>query len=570
MAESHHSSRHFHVAKAFAGHKVLLLCQNHPFQAEAINDHITALKNLPDSTVDTYSIHGELPSSLDLELYDAIIIHYTLFVYSDRCLSPLARWRIRQYRGVTAVFLHDEYKHVNSTISILHYLRTKVLFTVIPNTAWRHVYPRDKMENIRLVHVLTGYVPDRLVGVSSDPAASRPIHIGYRGRVYPAWHGRAGRERVAIAERTKMDALSAGLTFDISTAEGARLYGRRWIRFIKRCKSMLGTESDVSVIDLTGEVATNVAAHLRANPKASDPELKALYFADLEDKVSIAQVSPRLFEAIALRTLLVQYKGSYSGVVEPDVHYLVLHRDHSNFDEIATILRDSAKIDQITREAYRHVIESGNWSYRSFAHTVAVELRRDWQKSDRARKALPGRRRTARHLEIKLRWGDLRLYCLSLCVRGIDLAGERIGVASALSVKRHLADAARFIQLSGRLKTRPSTLVEENSIEQIYARARVLSKAVGEPILTLSFDYQGGRIHLSSDAIRDPRPEHGERSASAVQLRIGKSPIPVIWQVGDVAGPSELLLKTELSGCSCREKCLAPKKAGPRGAWPAC
>ena len=52
------------------------------------------------------------------------------------------------------------------------------------------------------------------------------------------------------------------------------------------------------------------------------------------------QISPKIFEAIRLRTALILFDGSYSDVVKPDAHYIVLKKDYSNIDEVFERLED--------------------------------------------------------------------------------------------------------------------------------------------------------------------------------------------------------------------------------------
>ena len=52
------------------------------------------------------------------------------------------------------------------------------------------------------------------------------------------------------------------------------------------------------------------------------------------------QISPRVFEAIALRTALVLFEGEYSGIIAPGVHYIPLKKNLSNLDDVLSLLGD--------------------------------------------------------------------------------------------------------------------------------------------------------------------------------------------------------------------------------------
>ena len=74
-----------------------------------------------------------------------------------------------------------------------------------------------------------------------------------------------------------------------------------------------------------------LARHPLANQADIDRDLLGPY----EGNIVIATASPRVFEAAALRTALILFRGRYSGVVEPSQHYLPLEKDFSNVGDVA-------------------------------------------------------------------------------------------------------------------------------------------------------------------------------------------------------------------------------------------
>jgi hypothetical protein len=151
----------------------------------------------------------------------------------------------------------------------------------VPQQEIEKVYSDKRLPNVRKVSVLTGYVSERLLTVPVIPIAERPIDIGYRGRELPAWLGRLGQDKSRIAIKVLKDAAKVGLKVDISTLEGDRIYGRKRIKFMQRCKAMLGVESGASVFDFTGQIQRAVEAHQHRDPSVDFETLHRLYFADL-------------------------------------------------------------------------------------------------------------------------------------------------------------------------------------------------------------------------------------------------------------------------------------------------
>jgi hypothetical protein len=235
-------------------------------------------------------------------------------------------------------------------------------------------------------NVLTGYVDESLLGLELPDPAQRPIDIGYRARKLPAWLGELGQEKWNIGRRVAEDAPRFGLTVDLAHREEERLYGQDWIDFMTRCKATLGVESGASVFDFNGDVQTAVESHIEQNPHLSFEQLKSRHFAHLEGRIRLNQISPRCFEAAALRTLMVLYEGDYSGRLQPWRHYVPLRKDHSNFEQVVSVLRSAERIREITDLAYDEVACAENNSFRAMAREFdqAVE-----EASASCRPALP-------------------------------------------------------------------------------------------------------------------------------------------------------------------------------------
>ena len=342
---------------------LLLLCDYQANIAATVHDHIAALEAHSRHRYHRLSMLGDLPPALDLARFDGIVIHYTLFAWSDRFLSQSARARLAAFIGLKAMYIQDEYRVVDASIAAMRDIGINLLFTCVPEPEIDKVYSPAKLPGVAKVNVLTGYVPEGLAQRKVTAASERPIDIGYRARKLPAWLGSLGQEKWVIASRVAADASRYGLVTDISYREEDRLYGAAWIEFVSRCKAMLGVESGASVFDFTGEIQRNVERHLRQAPDTSFDELRQRYFAEAEDRIDLAQISPRCFEMAALRTLMILYEGNYSGILQPWRHYLPLRKDHGNMAEIVAVLRDPTRLTEITQRAYDEIALDPRYSF---------------------------------------------------------------------------------------------------------------------------------------------------------------------------------------------------------------
>lgn len=358
---------------------VLMLCG--PFQnmAATVEDHIRAIERCSRNRCFMFPLMGDFLVDLDLSRFDVVIVHYTIVACHDLFLSPRSRERIRQFNGLKAMFIQDEYRFVDATVATMQHLGIDVLFTCVPESEVEKVYSRHKLPRTRKVHVLTGYVPEHLLKQPVAPPAARKIDVGYRGRALPAWLGELGQEKWRIGDRFSRDAAAYGLQCDIAWREEDRLYGAAWIKFLTSCKAMLGVESGASVFDFTGEIQRRVEEHRRRDPEVTFEELRARYFKDLEGRIKLNQISPRSFECAALRTVMILYEGEYSGILKPWRHYIPLKKNHSNMAEVVAALRDEKLCEGIADNAYWEVANNEAYSFRAFVREVDRALEEAFQ-----------------------------------------------------------------------------------------------------------------------------------------------------------------------------------------------
>ena len=172
---------------------------------------------------------------------------------------------------------------------------------------------------------------------------------------------------------------SSGLRLDISYEEADRIYGTAWLKFLKTCKCTLGVESGASVFDFTGDIQRAVDEYVARRPDAGFEEVQQAILAPHEGLISLNQISPRCFEAAALRTAMILFEGHYSGVLEPWRHYIPLKKDFSNIAEVVAAVRDDALLQVMVDRTYREVALNPRYSYAAFIdqfdNVIAAEIR---------------------------------------------------------------------------------------------------------------------------------------------------------------------------------------------------
>ena len=314
----------------------------------------------------------------DLNEFDAIFQSYCARLPRDNYVSADYLDKLKSFAGIKPLAVQDEYDRTEKLRQAIRDLQFDVVFTCVPDDGREYVYPRAMFSETEFISVLAGYVPAALEARwrSPTPLAQRTITIGYRGRELPAYYGQLGFDKFEIGRRMREICTANGIAHDIEMTEESRVYGNAWYGFLGNCRATLGTESGCNVFDFDGSLAARFQALMMERNAAPSYEEFRIYTDPLEDKISMGQISPRIFEAAALRTPLILYSGRYSGLIAPDEHYIELKKDFSNIDAVLARINDLDGLEQMAARAYDRLIGSGELSYRRFAKFIGDTARR--------------------------------------------------------------------------------------------------------------------------------------------------------------------------------------------------
>jgi hypothetical protein len=328
-----------------------------------------------------------LDETFDFSRFDVITFFWSMYLLGPH-LTPATRQAIRTAAALKVLFLQDEYREVWPMNAAMRELGIQVMFTCVAERDHASFYPPSAIPSLLGTHtVLPGYVPGYLERARPTVEFPRVIDVAYRSRDVPFYLGDLGREKRIISDRFEVICAQHALRADISVREQDRIYGEGWVRFLQSSRCVLGTASGASVVDFTGEIRENCEHHLRQHPEAPYEEVRARFFADVDGKLVIDTVSPRVFEAAALRCTMVHHEGSYAGIMEPDRHYIRVKRDYSNVADVVAQIRDEGLCRAIADHAYRDLVASGRYGYRAFVAEFDRLLARYCPRPVRARTA---------------------------------------------------------------------------------------------------------------------------------------------------------------------------------------
>ena len=316
--------------------------------------------------------------NFDINQFDAIFQSYCARLPFDNFVSSDFIEKLKSFKGIKLISVQDEYDHTNKLKAAMQQIGYHVVFTAVPQSMLEKVYPEEEFPHTEFISVLTGYVSDQIMerGRAASSLRDRPIHLGYRGRELSPRYGRLGFEKVEIGRRMRTICIERGIPHDIEWEDGERIYGDAWHDFITSCRAVLGTESGSNVFDFDGEVIAQYQEMTAARDGPVAYSEFRIHTDPIEARYDMAQISPRIFEAAALHTPMILFTGRYSGIIEPDTHYIELKKDFSNVNAVLARLDDLEGLSRMAQRAYDRLVGSGEFSYRRFAGAVDQTIRR--------------------------------------------------------------------------------------------------------------------------------------------------------------------------------------------------
>lgn len=342
-----------------------------------IQEHIDSFKMY--SKFEVWAVNTELgfPGGLEYFDFQVIVFSYTLFAANPFYLGRDFLEYVQSSQAYKIAFFQDEYRFWPERSGFINSCRIDCVYTCLEPAYFNQTY-RSRTSAGRIRQYLPGYVSSRQVkeGLRHVAADSdREIDIGYRGRPTFFWMGKGPREKTVIGKKFQVRAADLGLVLDIDAREEKRIYGDDWLKFLGNCRAVLGVEAGVSIFDLDNEMMPQYETIVAERPDITFEEISELLLDRYEDKgVYYRTVSPRVFEAASVRTCQILFEGRYSGIILPNVHYIPLKKDLSNFDEVIRQFRDPGVRQLLTDNAYRDLIESGAYSYEAFIKEFDQDL----------------------------------------------------------------------------------------------------------------------------------------------------------------------------------------------------
>jgi hypothetical protein len=355
--------------------RVLCIYESTQTYTSTVFEHVDSFQKYSNFSWDYIDNRDFSNKDLSISSYQILVVHYSVRLPFLQ-LGQEDITKLNKFKGVKALFIQDEYDYTNQAKETIKRAGFQLVFTVVPQNSIELIYPSNEFPGVKFINNLTGYVPDSSYFnyIKPLPPSARGVVVAYRARTLPVRYGKLGQEKVKIGQIVKVFCDENYICNDISWKEEDRIYGDAWYSFLTSCKSMLGSESGSNVFDWNGDLQQLTDKYVSENPNATQTDIYKSVISSFEIDGVMNQISPRVFEMIAAKTVMILFNGDYSNVLIPNEHYIPLNKDFSNINEVFEKLQDGSFLDLMVTKAYEDIILSGKYSYKNFVAMVDEAL----------------------------------------------------------------------------------------------------------------------------------------------------------------------------------------------------
>jgi glycosyltransferase involved in cell wall biosynthesis len=274
------------------------------------------------------------------------------------------------FNGTKICMIQDEYYYTNYFKNYFELVGINIIFSCIPSLYIRKIY--DNLDNSIFINYLTGYTFEKEI---RKPIKDREIDVFYRGRLLHFHYGELGQDKKNIGIHMKKYCDQYNLINDIKWHKNECVYGNKWLESLSNAKVTLATESGSNIFDIDGSIKKEINELLDIDSDRLDefPEETKYSYEEITKMVDMNKnyipqgtISPKMFEAISVGTVLVMYEGTYLNILKPGIHYIELKKDYSNIEDVIKKIKEDEYLQNMADNSYNDIIKSNKYSYKKF------------------------------------------------------------------------------------------------------------------------------------------------------------------------------------------------------------
>ncbi len=329
--------------------------------------------------------NGRFPKDykwIDETMFDAVMFHCTALGLREsdeywEDYTALMQQVFGKMPCKKIIFVQDDYTLTGRIWDFIKAVDVGKIYTVMREQDYSVLYPKDKVGNIDIETVLTGYVEESYIKrLPFVKHSARELDIVYRANKLPYDFGKLGQLKYEIVNYFKKALEGSGLLYDINNTYGEvnAILGDSWLYFLASSRTVAGCLGGAGMADFTGEYKKEFRKYAQLHKEASYEEARDHCFPGLVENLT-GVISPRIFECALTKTCQVLVGNDYQGILRPNEDYIVINEDFCNMSEVIEKIKDIEYCEKIADRCYERVVASGKYSYKIYAEKIAEDIK---------------------------------------------------------------------------------------------------------------------------------------------------------------------------------------------------
>ena len=318
---------------------------------------------------------------IDENMFDVVIFHYSAVSLrgSDRHWNDFLSLMItvwRNYPCKKIIMPQDDYTLTERIWDLALGIKANMIYTIIRECDHHILYPQNKIGNIEIKTVLTGYVEEDYINkINLQEHQYRKYDVVYRARKLPYEFGKHGQLKYELALVFNEKLKNTDFVYDLTNTDDDRgaVLGEHWFDFLASSRTVIGCLGGAGIADITGEYGKKAKEYTALHANATYEETKAACFPDEEEKLS-GMISPRIFDAALTKTCQILVGEDYQGILRPNIDYIVLKKDFSNINDVILKMKDINYCEEVANNCYEHVVIFREYTYRKFVEKIMKDI----------------------------------------------------------------------------------------------------------------------------------------------------------------------------------------------------
>ncbi len=338
--------------------------------------------------------------------YDFIFLHHSTNADSIKPLQEIQKY-LQDRKEEILIFIGNEFNNIFSPIGdrrkILRRLNISYVGSMLMHDAAQYLWSDIARKKV----ILTPPALNNNNFFSHQFLHNRKYDIGFKGIKYYSYIGDTERNDM-VQKFSKLKGLNLSI-------DNTRYDAKNWSIFLNSCKSVISSEAGSYYVDIDDKIVRQIILEITQKTKKiiiprtnidkyfyklpliikkifkffltktpishsnlvfEDAEFSLFYekyFKKIKKpSIHFKCISSRNFDAIGTKTAQILLEGKYNDILEPNVHYIELKKDYSNFSEVIEKIKDKKLLDKITKAAHDFIFE--NHLYRHRVDNILDEL----------------------------------------------------------------------------------------------------------------------------------------------------------------------------------------------------